>query len=563
MNERGVREMQTRHGVRVGRRDFLAIGAAGLAVAGLPRAARGQAKPSGEIVAGVSERDADARSRQPLLDLGDLRAAPHLRPAGRRDQRLEVRPGARRVVARRQQHDLALHAAQGRDLPRRHAVQRRQRRVTRSSGSATTPSSSSRSSTRTSSPSRRTATTRWWSRRSARSAPCPPTSRCSACCRRRPARTRRRSSRSRSAPGRSGSRAGPTATTSSLTANPSYWKPGVPKVEKVDVPLHPRALDARRPALRAGRAPRDRPGARPTSWRRSRAAAGSRCSTCPAVEAQRWIFQLAKEPVKDPRLRQAISPRHRPERDHQGPAPRLRPAGRQPGAAGPDRPHQPRRQAVRPREGHGRSSSRPGYTNVSIDFVLMKDLYPKQLEIAQAVAAMLGDVGIKVNIKNLEIATAREHRTAGTYDMFFSGWAHMPHDPDWYFGQWFTKAGAEKLTRYNNPRVEQLIAEGRVPDAEGAPGEVRGAREDPLGGGAGDLAVLQRGHLRRQRPAAELRGAPRLLRPAERRRAVGSDRLSATAGPAVAGPTAPDPRAEAWPPRSDQAHPASGRCRAG
>ena len=36
--------------------------------------------------------------------------------------------------------------------------------------------------------------------------------------------------------------------------------------------------------------------------------------------------------------------------------------------------------------------------------------------------------------------------------MFFSGWAHMPHDPDWYFGQWFTKAGAEKLTRYDDPR---------------------------------------------------------------------------------------------------------------
>ena len=27
----------------------------------------------------------------------------------------------------------------------------------------------------------------------------------------------------------------------------------------------------------------------------------------PAIEAQRWIFQLGKEPVKDQRLRQAIS----------------------------------------------------------------------------------------------------------------------------------------------------------------------------------------------------------------------------------------------------------------
>src|SRR5439155_1328679 len=105
-----------------------------------------------------------------------------------------------------------------------------------------------------------------------------------------------------------------------------------------------------------------------------------------------------------------------------------------------------------------------GYLTLPLHFVLMKNLYPKQLEIAQAVAAMLSEVGIKVNIRNLEIATAREQRTAGNYDLFFSGWAHMPHDPDWYFGQWFTRAGSEKLTRYNNPRVEQLIAEGRVPD---------------------------------------------------------------------------------------------------
>src|SRR5207302_976827 len=80
------------------------------------------------------------------------------------------------------------------------------------------------------------------------------------------------------------------------------------------------------------------------------------------------------------------------------------------------------------------------------------------------VQTLKGTPGVKVNIRNLEIATAREQRTAGNYDLFYSGWAHMPHDPDWYFGQWFTKAGAEKLTRFSDPRVEQLIAEGRVPD---------------------------------------------------------------------------------------------------
>src|SRR2546428_12850895 len=77
---------------------------------------------------------------------------------------------------------------------------------------------------------------------------------------------------------------------------------------------------------------------------------------------------------------------------------------------------------------------------------------------------MQGDDAVMVTTRILKNSTARARGTAGNYDLFFSGWAQMPHDPDWYFGQWFTKAGAEKLTRFSDPRVEQLIAEGRVPD---------------------------------------------------------------------------------------------------
>ena len=74
---------------------------------------------------------------------------------------------------------------------------------------------------------------------------------------RRPPRTRRRSSRSRSGPARSSSVAGPTASRSILNANADYWKPGIPKVEKVTLPVHPGALDPRgRDAGR--RAPRHR-----------------------------------------------------------------------------------------------------------------------------------------------------------------------------------------------------------------------------------------------------------------------------------------------------------------
>ncbi len=246
-----------------------------------------------------------------------------------------------------------------------------------------------------------------------------------------------------------------------MTANPSYWKPNIPKVEKVTFRFIPE-LSTRTAALRAGELHViDR--VTPDLVETLKGSRGVKVLDVPAIEAQRWIFQLGREPVKDQRLRQAISLAIDRNviikellRGYGRPVDSPVPPGLIGHASLPLKAYDPEkaRQILK----------QAGYTNVSLDIVLMKDFYPKQLEITQAVAAMLGDVGIKLNIKNLEIATAREHRTAGTYDLFFSGWAHMPHDPDWYFGQWFTKAGSEKLTRYHNPRVEQLIAEGRVPD---------------------------------------------------------------------------------------------------
>ena len=249
--------------------------------------------------------------------------------------------------------------------------------------------------------------------------------------------------------------------TITLTANADYWKAGLPKVEKVTFRFIPE-LSTRLAAIRAGELHViDRVW--PDNVQTLRSSPGVRVLDTPAIEAQRWIFQLAKDPVKDPRVRKAISlaiDRNVIIKDLLVGFARPVDSPIPPGLIGhtslPQKAYDPEKARQILKEA--------GYKNLSIDFVLMKDLYPKQLEIAQAVAAMLGDVGITVNIKNLEIATAREARSAGTYDMFFSGWAHMPHDPDWYLGQWFTKAGAEKLTRYANPKIEELIAEGRVPD---------------------------------------------------------------------------------------------------
>ena len=91
-----------------------------------------------------------------------------------------------------------------------------------------------------------------------------------------------------------------------MTANPTLLEAGHPKVEKVTFRFIPE-LSTRTAALRARRATGDRPG-HPRSRRDPQGhAAASKVLDVPAIEAQRWIFQLGREPVKDQRLRQAIS----------------------------------------------------------------------------------------------------------------------------------------------------------------------------------------------------------------------------------------------------------------
>jgi len=246
-----------------------------------------------------------------------------------------------------------------------------------------------------------------------------------------------------------------------LSASPTYWKTGIPKVEKVTFRFVPE-LSTRAAGLRAGefhvidRIP-------PDMAQTLNGSPGVKVLRVLGIEVQQWLFQLAKNPDKNAQLRKAISLGiDRPTIIKDLMLGFARPAvcPVPPGLVGHVnlgiKPYDPERAKF--------TLKQAGYNGEPLDFVLMKDLYPKQLEIAQAVQSMLTGIGLKLNIKNMEIATARQMRSAGDYDMFYSGWAHLPHDPDWYFGQWFTKAGAAGLTRYNNPKVEQLVLEARVPD---------------------------------------------------------------------------------------------------
>ena len=248
-----------------------------------------------------------------------------------------------------------------------------------------------------------------------------------------------------------------------LAANPQYWKSGTPRVERVSFRFIPE-LSTRAAGLRSGefhvidRVP-------PDMAQTLKASPGVKVRSVGGLEVHQWLFQMAKSPDDNPQLRKAISlaiDRSAIIKELLLSTARPAVCPIPPGLIGHVnlgvKPYDPERARALLRDA--------GYQGQPLEFVLMKDLYPKQLEIAQAVEYMLRDVGVKIEIRNLEIATARQLRSAGKYDLFYSGWAHLPHDPDWYFGQWFTKAGAAGLSRYSNPKVEQLIAEARLPDSK-------------------------------------------------------------------------------------------------
>ena len=249
--------------------------------------------------------------------------------------------------------------------------------------------------------------------------------------------------------------------TISLAANPSYWKSGTPQIQSATFRFIPE-ISTRAAGLQSGeidiidRIPADLV---PTL----QGAAGVTVLAQPAIETQQWIFQLQRAPTNDVNFRKAISrgiDRETIIRDfHLGYAQAaLCPIP--PGLVGwtdlGAKPYDP--DAARS------FLQASGVSNPTIDFVLAKGIYPKQLEIAQAVQAMLGDVGINVNVRELEVAAARELRSAGDYHMWYSGWAHLPHDADWYYSQWYTTAGASSLSRFSDPAIEQLVIEARSTD---------------------------------------------------------------------------------------------------
>lgn len=245
-------------------------------------------------------------------------------------------------------------------------------------------------------------------------------------------------------------------------ANTKYWKQGVANVPRVLHRFIPET-STRLAGVQTGeidiaeRVP-------PDQVERLSKAAGVKVVNVPAVEVQQWLFNVGKKPFDDQRVRNAIS--HAIDRqvlikdmllgkaeEAVSPLP--------PGVIGHAPMQKKEYNPAKAKDLLRQAGVAPG---TEVDFVIMKDVYVQGLEITQVLGGMLEQVGLKLKIRNMEAAAAREARSAGNYDMFYSGWAFMEHDPDYYYHWSFSAKGAEKMTRYNNPGLESKLPATRVPD---------------------------------------------------------------------------------------------------
>ncbi|MBB5232860.1 ABC transporter substrate-binding protein [Deinococcus budaensis] len=107
-----------------------------------------------------------------------------------------------------------------------------------------------------------------------------------------------------------------------------------------------------------------------------------------------------------------------------------------------------------------------GYPNgFSIDLWYMpvsRPYFPTPKPIAEAIAADLSAIGIKVNLKTQDWAKYLEERNKEPgFDMYMIGWTGDYGDPDNFYGAYYGSNASDDIN-WNPPEVQRLLEQGRA-----------------------------------------------------------------------------------------------------
>jgi peptide/nickel transport system substrate-binding protein len=240
-----------------------------------------------------------------------------------------------------------------------------------------------------------------------------------------------------------------------------YWN-GRPKAARVHWRIIPEA-SARVAALEAGEIDLIPDGIPPDEIRRIKGTRGITVQEAGNVETRFLVLNNAKAPFNDKRVRQAIwyaldikgiVEGIMLKSVSQQLAPMSSNTFGYPAQPLPSHEYNPEKAKQLLRE----AGLPNGFTAEYL--VYSNNVYSKDDEVAQAIQAQLGAVGIKVNINMLEIATALAKVQRGEFEISKQGCAAASTDFSLCAGIHYM--GPSARNRYNNPRVNELLAQGQA-----------------------------------------------------------------------------------------------------
>ncbi len=117
-----------------------------------------------------------------------------------------------------------------------------------------------------------------------------------------------------------------------------------------------------------------------------------------------------------------------------------------------------------------------GYPNgFSIDLWYMpvsRPYFPNPKPIAEAIAADLSAIGIKVNLKTEDWAKYLQDRnTTPGFDMYMIGWTGDYGDPDNFYGAYYGENGSSDIS-WNPSELQKLLEQGRAATTQAAKAKV-------------------------------------------------------------------------------------------
>ena len=101
-----------------------------------------------------------------------------------------------------------------------------------------------------------------------------------------------------------------------------------------------------------------------------------------------------------------------------------------------------------------------GVDDLSMDLMVTSE-YPETVSAAQVIADQLSDVGIEVEIRDLDFASWLDEQGKGNFDSFMLGWLGNIDPDEFYYAQHHSK-GTFNFQGYSNPEVDRLLDEAKT-----------------------------------------------------------------------------------------------------